>query len=164
MTKLPSAVKRLSLGLLILAAGCAKAPEPPTTEEILAARASSPHLERKALKPVLPDLGPIVDLPKSAAGSLAQIGPVAIPALKTALTDADPTVRRQAARALGQMGPEAEPAVAELTKALEDAAPEVREAAVQALGKIGPAAAPAIPALIKALEDDAGAVKETTPE
>ena len=51
------------------------------------------------------------------------------------------------------MGPEAEPAVTELTAALADEEPTVREAAAQALGKIGPAAAPAIPALIQALEE-----------
>lgn len=142
------------LGLTLLVSGCVQGPQPPTIEEIAAARAQSPLAVREAKKPVLPELGPVGDLPKSAAGSLAQIGPAAIPALKTALADANPQVRRQAARALGQMGPEADTAVPALTAAVQDTSPEVREAAVQALGKIGPAAAPAIPELIKALGDE----------
>lgn len=147
---------RTCLGLLaasLLAAGCAPAAESPSIEAIRAARASAPPRKVTVLKPLLPEVETVVDLPRSAAGSLAQIGPAAIPALKLALGDAKPQVRRQAARALGKMGPAAEPAVAELTAALEDADPTVREAAAQALGKIGPAAAPAIPALIEALEE-----------
>lgn len=133
--------------------GCGRPPASPTAEEIRAARAKAPHNVVQVLKPILPEVAPVIDLPKAAAGSLAQIGPAAIPALKTALTDSDAEVRRQAARALGQMGPVAEPAVPELTVALSDGDASVRQAAVQALGKIGPAAAPAIPALIEALDD-----------
>jgi len=151
----------ICLGSSVLMGGCVQGPEPPTTEEILAARAKSPQAVREVRKPVLPELGPSVDLPKSAAGTLAQIGPVAIPALKTALKDENPKVRRQAARALGQMGPAAEPAVPELTAAVEDESPEVRDAAVQALGKIGPAAAPAIPELIQALGDEPVPIETT---
>ncbi len=137
----------------LLIFGCARPLASPTAEEIRTARAQAPQNVQQVLKPILPDVLPVIDLPKAAAGSLAQIGPAAIPALKTALTDADPQVRRQAARALGQMGPDAEPAVQELTQALSDADAPVRQAAVLALGKIGPAAAPAIPALIEALDD-----------
>lgn len=137
----------------VLTFGCAPEPPSPTVEQIRAARANAPQRSRTALKPSLPVLTETVDVPRAAASSLAQIGPAAIPALKTALTDADPEVRRQAARALGQMGPEAEPAVPELTQALSDKEATVRLAAAQALGRIGPAAAPAIPALVDALDE-----------
>jgi HEAT repeat protein len=134
--------------------GCTKRSATPTVAEIEAARSAAPQRkETTVFKPVLPEVGAVVDLPRSAAGSLAQIGPAAIPALKTALQDENPQVRRQAARALGKMGPDAEPAVPELTAAMNDTDAMVREAAAQALGKIGPAAAPAIPALIKAMEE-----------
>ena len=49
-------------------------------------------------------------------------------------------VRRQAAEALGEMGPTAKPAIAALGQALRDTDREVRLAAAFALAKIGPAA------------------------
>lgn len=149
----------LAAGFFLLT-GCARQAEQPSLEAIEAARAAAPQRKTVVLKPILPPVEMVVDLPRSAAGSLAQIGPAAIPALKEALADDKPQVRRQAARALGKMGPDAEAAVSDLTKALNDADPTVREAAAQALGKIGPAAAPAIPDLIKALEEPAPVVTE----
>ncbi len=143
-----------------LHAGCVRQTPPPTLEAIEAARAAAPQRKTVVLKPILPAVEVVVDLPRSAAGSLAQIGPAAIPALKEALVDDNPQVRRQAAQALGKMGPDAAPAVSELTHALSDADPTVREAAAQALGKIGPAAAPAISELIKVLEEPAPVIKE----
>jgi HEAT repeat protein len=65
----------------------------------------------------------------------------------------DPSDRRLAAEALGEIGPAAAPAVAALTKALTDADPKVRELSAHALGQIAPAAEPAMAALIKVLAD-----------
>src|SRR5579871_6679404 len=57
----------------------------------------------------------------------------------------DPKVREKAAKAMGEMGPQAEAAVPALLAALEDSEPPVRSAAIQALGAIGrPAVAPLI--------------------
>jgi HEAT repeat protein len=160
-----TACRRTSaLAVALSVAGCAPIVETPSLEAIEAARAAAPRRQEVVMKPIIQDAPVVVDLPRSAAGSLAQIGPAAIPGLKSALLDANPLVRRQAARALGKMGPEAEPAVSELIAALEDSDPTVREAAVQALGKIGPAAAPAIPALIKALEDSPPVTAEMVPD
>ncbi len=148
------AVRSIAVAAItLLATGCTPLLESPSVEAVRAARASAPQ-RVETMKPILAPLDEnVVDVPRSAAGSLAQIGPAAIPALKEALRDADPKVRRQAARAIGKMGPDAETAVAELIAALDDEDPGVRESAAQALGKIGPQAAPAIPALIKALEE-----------
>jgi HEAT repeat protein len=62
-------------------------------------------------------------------------------------------VRRNAARALEQKGPEAKDAIPALIEALEDEDEYVRTAASRALGKIGPEAERAIPALMKMIKD-----------
>lgn len=66
-----------------------------------------------------------------------------VPALIEALTDAEPRVRRAAARALGRMGPAASSAIPALIDALQDADPPVR----------GAAASSTIPTLTDALQD-----------
>ena len=67
------------------------------------------------------------------------------------LRDAEVRGRRQAARALGQMGPAARPAVTALAQALGDPDTEVARRAARALRRIGPGAAPAVPVWIQAL-------------
>ena len=61
---------------------------------------------------------------------------VAVPALSDALRDAEVTVRRQAAIALGRLGPDAKAALPSLEKAARDPDNLVRQAARQALGQI----------------------------
>lgn len=65
----------------------------------------------------------------------------------------DVEVRRSAARALEQTGPEAKDAIPALIEVLEDKDEYVRTAAGRALGKIGPEAERAIPALMKMIKD-----------
>lgn len=60
------------------------------------------------------------------------------------------TYRCAAARALGTLGPGAEPAVPALTKALHDRDPQVSYTAASALSQIGPGA---VPALLRGLSD-----------
>jgi HEAT repeat protein len=60
-----------------------------------------------------------------------------IPLIAKALGDAEPTVRRGAAEALGALGADAKVAVPNLQKLLQDPDPSVREAAQAALAKIG---------------------------
>lgn len=63
---------------------------------------------------------------------------------------------------LGEFGPKAKPAVAELIGVLKDAAIDrerkpyntIRAAAADALGKIGPAASDAVPALLRTIHDE----------
>jgi HEAT repeat protein len=67
-----------------------------------------------------------------------------VPVLTTALNDPDAFVRRDAARALGDFGPEAAPAVPALLALHKDRDP-VRRAAAEALEKIDSEAAARFP-------------------
>jgi HEAT repeat protein len=69
------------------------------------------------------------------------------------LKDKDTDTRRDAARQLAEMGPEAKPAVNALTAALKDGDLFVRRFAAQALGEIGPNAEAAVPNLSAILKD-----------
>ena len=94
-----------------------------------------------------------LDMHETAARALGRIGEPAVPELRRALTDADPSVRIQAAEVLARIGPEAEEAVPDLIEALDDENEEVRKAAARALGQIGPAAAAAVPALMRSMRE-----------
>jgi HEAT repeat protein len=69
------------------------------------------------------------------------------------LKDKDSDTRRDAARALAEMGAEAKPAVPALVAALKDSDLYVRRFAAQALGEIGPAAEAGVPNLTAILKD-----------
>src|SRR5690606_26045519 len=69
------------------------------------------------------------------------------------LPDRDSDLRRQAAKELGEMGPEAKEAVPALRKALRDSDAYVRRFSAEALGAIGPAAKEAVPDLALAMND-----------
>jgi HEAT repeat protein len=83
------------------------------------------------------------------ANALANIGPAAVPALSEALTGNSPVRKTVAARALGQMGPDAKAAVPVLLKALEQDDDQFRHDVSDALGQIG---APSVPGLIESLQ------------
>jgi hypothetical protein len=87
--------------------------------------------------------------PETAVDSLGRIGPASLPALVELLHGQDEHLRIAAARAIAVMGPEAKPAVPDLTAALSDASAAVRKNVIRALGQMGPAAEPAIDALVK---------------
>jgi HEAT repeat protein len=70
------------------------------------------------------------------------------------LTNTDWSMRRDAALALGAMGPAAGEAVSALTKRLEDEHADVRRAVARALRRIGSAAESAVPALVERLTDE----------
>jgi len=74
-------------------------------------------------------------------------------ALTAALRDEDPSVRAWSAQAIGEIGPEAAPAVPSLIVLLANSDEGSRNSACIALRSIGPAAREALPALRKALED-----------
>jgi len=80
-----------------------------------------------------------------ACRALAAIGPAALPAvpdLVDRLKNGVASVRRNAAAALGKLGPEIGPdAIAALIQAVDDPLQPVREQAVLALGRLGPDAA-----------------------
>ena len=80
----------------------------------------------------------------------------AVPALIELVQEADPGTRYLAARALGQIGDEAEAAVPALLDALRDDDMFLRAGIAGALIKIG---YPAVPGLTAALFDDSNAVK-----
>lgn len=69
------------------------------------------------------------------------------PLLTTLKKDIDPTVRRAAAAALGNIAAEPDKAVPALADALKDRSPEVHLAALTALGQFGADAKKALPAM-----------------
>jgi HEAT repeat protein len=76
-----------------------------------------------------------------------------VDALVKQLKSSDPDTRRAAAKALGEVGPDARPAITALTSALSDKDLFVRRFAAQALGEIGPDARSAVKPLTEALKD-----------
>jgi len=87
-------------------------------------------------------------LRQAASDALGAIGSEAVPALIEALADEDEQVRRAAAGALRDMGPQAGDAIPALIQTLRDK--DVSMDAASALGEIGPQA---IPALVEAVDD-----------
>ncbi|HEX6201744.1 MAG TPA: peptidylprolyl isomerase [Thermoanaerobaculia bacterium] len=131
-----------------------------------------PHLEERALFLLMVDrqrVEPVVvaqamrspdaALREAAAVTLGRVGdPAGASYLEELLADADPTVRRAAAFALGELdfpplgeggaaGPEREAAARSLTLAAVDPDGETGRLAVEALGKLGVAVAAVTPAL-----------------
>jgi HEAT repeat protein len=66
--------------------------------------------------------------------------------------DEDKELSRQAASALGLIGPPAASAAKPLSQAVQSLSLEVRDHAVDALGRIGPGAAPAVPIIVAELD------------
>jgi len=85
----------------------------------------------------------------AAAWQLAKLGQAPASALVLALSHTDPTVRKNAAEALGEIGPATTVVIPSLIEALKDA--KVRDSAVLSLSKFGKAS---IPALVEALKRD----------
>jgi HEAT repeat protein len=85
----------------------------------------------------------------------------AVWALVARLNDSSIAVRRDAALALGRMGPKASAAVPLLIEALRDMDRDTHLAAASALGDIGPAASTAVPHLGRAVKDGDVAVRRT---
>ena len=78
------------------------------------------------------------------------------------LNDSSAVARCTAARALGQMGPQAWEALPALLQALKDRNPLVRDAVADAIGWIAPASPDAVYALEKALTDPNSFVQATS--
>src|SRR5438270_5076898 len=76
-----------------------------------------------------------------------------VPALLKKLKDAKPEARAEAAKELGELGPDAKGAVPALIEATRHADAKVRAHAVVALKAMGDEAKPAVPALIAATRD-----------
>ena len=87
-----------------------------------------------------------------AIGEFGADGAAGIPALNTALADADANVRAAAASSLAKIGKGDSATVQALMHAFEDSESRVRIAAALALKSIGPNAAPAVTPLIAALK------------
>jgi HEAT repeat protein len=88
---------------------------------------------------------------------LGPIGPEALPSLQRLLKDR--SVRTVTVIAIGNMGPQAKSAIADLIDILGDNFSRTRVMACNALGKMGPAAKEAVPALVRALKDPADGVR-----
>ncbi len=96
-------------------------------------KAALPLLSKaKALK------DPNADVRRMVIEALSWMGPDALPDLILALQDASPAVRRAAARALGNLGAEAQSARSAVEDAASDPDEDVRDAAAKALHRIPP--------------------------
>ncbi len=78
---------------------------------------------------------------------------LAVQTLQEALTDSSLSVRAQAARALGLIGPSAAIAAPGLIALLKDEDESVRQAAIDAVGKVGGPTAAIVEALVEVLQD-----------
>lgn len=78
--------------------------------------------------------------------------PLALDVLVERLGGADRMQRREAARALASLGPNAAPAAAALGKAIRDRDPQVVSACLQALASLGPSSKPAMQDLLWSLD------------
>lgn len=105
---------------------------------------------------------PLPGVRMSGAQALARLGdhtPARIHRIANLLVnDPDEGVRREAARALGMMGPDAAPELNALVRAVRDPQPGVRLNAIEALGLLGPAAGSSVPALEAARNNDPSGV------
>jgi HEAT repeat protein len=135
--------RHLAFFLVLLVAGCGggaggyREPEPPSVTELTAMLKSEDS-----------------DKQITAAAWIKKLGPKAAetaPSLIAVLKSEHVGVRKNAAEALGQIGPATSAAVAvpALAATLDDPEPRVQKAAIDALGQFGPAASSAIPALEK---------------
>jgi len=88
---------------------------------------------------------------EAAAGSMAPMGPEAVPHLVRLLTHEDKYVRRNAVWGLGKLGPLARTALPDLCDALRDPDPRTASGAAQSIGQMGADAADAVPALTEAM-------------
>ena len=98
-------------------------------------------------------------LRESAASALGQFGPAAVPALAELLKDKNESVRRVAGWSLGRIGPEAKAAIPALTEMLKDKVESVRSVAASVLGKMGPEVKTAVPAIMELLKDKDGGIR-----
>ena len=96
---------------------------------------------------------------REAARSLGRIGPSAYPILLSAFASTNHVVRGYVAQMLGEIGPPAEPAIPALIDALADPAANIRYLSAIALGRIGPQAEAAVPGLVAALADADASVR-----
>jgi HEAT repeat protein len=119
------------------------------TMRFLDASAAEAELDRVLLKLASSDSMDRMNAVE-ALGRRGPFAPGVVPALTTALADANERVRYASAKALGRIGPTAIPA---LTAALGDASQRIRSASAIILGRFGPEAAKAIPALLATLGD-----------
>jgi hypothetical protein len=83
-----------------------------------------------------------------------------LPALLASLEDSDGSVRGWSAQAIGEIGPEAAPAVPALVTLLSNTDEGSRNSACLALRGIGPRAKEALPALRKSLDDPSKDIRE----
>jgi HEAT repeat protein len=96
-------------------------------------------------------------LREGAAGALGCFGPEArpaLPALRTALHDEDPSLRSIALSSLSEIDPDSEETQASLVAALRDESEMVRESTVRLCGSLGPRAQVAMPTLLLLLKDE----------
>jgi hypothetical protein len=88
-----------------------------------------------------------------AAGALVKIGRAAAPAIAPFLADNDMHTRWSAAWALGEIGPDADLAIGQITPLLEAKNAAIRQGGAWVLGRIGRRSEATVPALVALLKD-----------
>jgi len=109
--------------------------------------------------PEMPQIHSSIDLLRPDMHVLLRLGTAAVPAIQTALHDADPFVRARACFLAARMGPKAKQLVPDLAQLLSHADGSTREVAACALAHMGEHATPAVDALLTLLEDTDVAVR-----
>jgi len=99
-----------------------------------------------------------------AVGGCSGKPPVDLDQCLSDLNSQDAVTRREAVKALGQLGEEGAVAVPALVRMLNDPNDDIRVSVAESLGRIGPDAAIALPALEKARKDKYGPVQEAAAE
>jgi HEAT repeat protein len=93
-------------------------------------------------------------LTKTMLDAISLAGPKAVgalPAIVRSLENPESEIRRKACQAIGQLGPQAEPAIDSIFERLVlDDSPEVQDAAAQALGQLGRSS---VPLLLRVVRD-----------
>lgn len=121
------------------------------TADVLGKYGTNAHSAAEALEEALKDENPSVRV--QAAKSLWLVGGSAEKAIEALVEELTTGYHWGASRALGEIGPEAIPAVPHLITALHNDDREVRAIVAEALGQIGPDAIAAVPALTEAFDD-----------
>lgn len=139
--------------LLVIAACASAPPAPPPAPVITTAKKMSWILrleDQRILRAPAEAVAPAPAVqPRSRKGAPPPAPPTVAPDLTTLVADAEPSIRRRAALAIGRVG--LSEGVAPLETTLKDADPQVREMAAFALGLLGDKSAAS--ALTTALQD-----------
>ena len=143
--------------------------DPDAEAERLKAALKACSIIGQASAPAIPEVAALLVEPgvtSEAAVALSYMGAEALPPLRSALTNADPVIRREALRSIGKLKDRAplelQIVLPLLVKGMSDGDPRVRAVAATYLGIIHDAEDQAVPALARGLEDPDAEVRRAS--